>query len=110
MAVIVFGERLTLDGVDISDSVLAWQLQQVGRDVPTVTLELRPNLAEPDAVLFEGYVNVRIASQGPDLREFLAAVDGEELTRLMPEGDMSELVGASALRVLRELANKVTPT
>jgi hypothetical protein len=105
MATIVLGDHLIIDGVDVTESCLAWQLQQVGRDVPTVTLELRPGA---DSVLFNGYANVRVATQGLDAVEFLAAVDAEELEKSMLES-IDEPAGVAALRVLRDLASKLAP-
>lgn len=111
MAVIELGENVILiDGVDVTASVSAWRLDRVGNDVPTIVLEMVPGAVDRDTAFWSGYTNVRFATPGIDVSEFLAAVDGEQLTKMMlEEGDMSEDVGPAALRALRGLAQRISP-
>jgi len=111
VSVVELSDRVVVDGTDITDQVSAWRLDRVGRDVPTIVLELNPGVTEDaDHVWWIGYANVRVATTGPDIGEFLSALDAEEVERMMLEtSDMNESVGAAALRVLRDLASKLSP-
>jgi hypothetical protein len=95
---------LKLGADEISDKVSAWRLDRVGRDVPTLVLEL---VAHEDIglPLFEGYANVRVAMEGPTVEEFLNAVDAGELEAMVLERDDLDRSGiAVALDILREMA------
>jgi hypothetical protein len=101
--------RLMLDGEDITESVKAWRVETIGRDVPTVVLELKADV-DTDDPLFVGLANVRIARDEPGVVDFLNSIDPEELNRASLEtGDMSMSPMAAALEVLKGWAVRVHP-
>lgn len=108
MATVELSDHVIVNGTDLTEDVTAWRLEQFGRDTPTVTLELKPGVYDPDSVIWSGYANIRVATPGLDAVEFLAAVDAEELEKAMLES-IDEPAGVAALRVLRDLASKLAP-
>ena len=108
-AVSITETALKLGADEISDRVSAWRLDRVGRDVPTLVLELAAQDGNADPI-FEGYANVRIATGEPTVEEFLAAIDAETLEReILERDDMDRSPIAVALTILRELAANARP-
>lgn len=102
MATVHLSDRILIDGEDVSDQVTAWRLDRVGRDVPTLVLELNAGTTGP---FFDGIANVRVARVDPSVMEFLNAVDPVELEKMIFErDDMDRSPIAVALELLKELA------
>ena len=103
-------DRVILDGVDVTHLVTNWRVDRIGRDVPTVILELVPHMTDVEGVVFEGLANVRIGVEEPGLLSFLNSIDIDQLEKMvLTEGDMSVSPIAGALEILKRLAINATP-